>query len=169
MVISTNSDMKRFDFKKRALKKQAGQTIVEILVATAVVALVLTAVASGLTYSIKSASESKYRSVATSKAQEAVEVFRYQRSTLGWETFVEVLATGGAYCYNTLPTPEQFLSIGNSICDTGVADSGTEFKRDVLVTVAGDENSVTVESTVSWTDGTILRDVVVTQQLFNTN
>ncbi len=148
---------------------QSGQTIVEILVATAVVAMVLTAVAAGLTYSIKNASESKYKAVATNKAQEAIEVFRYERSALGWETFVEVLGDGGAYCYNTLPTPAQFLTLPNAICSTGVADSGTEFKRDILVSVAGDDNSVTVEATVSWTDGTTPRSVVVTQQLFNTN
>ncbi len=160
--------MKRKKWFKSA---SPGQTIVEILMATAVVAVVLTAVAGALTFTVKNSAESKYKAVATQKAQEAVEIFRRERAVLGWETFTETLQNG-EYCFNELPADSAaFQALTPATCSEGVAEAGTEFTRQVLVTLQDNGTEVTqvqVESEVTWYDGKVTRSVRATQQLLDT-
>lgn len=161
----TNDDMKRTT-QKRQLFNQLGQSIIEVLIATGVVGAILTAVAATLTFSVKNSAENKYRAVATTKAQEAIEVFRRERSFLGWETFVSSLGGGGVYCLNTLPPDSaSFTTMTSSECEVGIAEAGTEFTREAVVTFPT-ASSVRVQSIVTWYDGVMQRDVTVTQELF---
>lgn len=154
--------------KKRA-KTSAGQSIIEVLIAAGVVGTILTAVAATLTYSVKNSAENKYRSVATTKAQEAVEVFRRERSFLGWETFVDALGGGGVYCLNTLPvTSTEFSSLTPGECTAGLAEGGTEFTREAIITFPT-ASSVRIVSQVSWYDSDQERMVTVTQELFQSS
>ncbi|MDQ3008299.1 MAG: prepilin-type N-terminal cleavage/methylation domain-containing protein [bacterium] len=156
--------------KRRSIKNQAGQTIVELLIATAVVATVLTAVAAGLTYTVKNAAEARYRQTATLKAQEVIEVFRRERNNLGWESFNESVIDGATYCFNDLPSNQAAFLLWldqpespGTDCLPGVAESGTEFSRIVQVAVPS-ANQVTVEVSVNWYDNENQRNVVIRQE-----
>lgn len=151
---------------RRKRIKPNGQSIIEVLIATGVVGAILTAVAATLTFSVKNSAENKYRSVATTKAQEAIEVFRRERAFLGWETFIDALGSGGVYCLNVLPSNSTaFASLTSSECEAGVAEAGTEFTREAVVTFPT-ASSVRIQAIVTWYDGAIERDVTVTQELY---
>lgn len=141
---------------------RVGQTIIEVLIAVAVVGVVLTAVASALTQSVKNTVESKYKSVATNRAQEVLEIFRRERFNLGWESF-QVALSDGAYCYNSLPTTSQeFVDSATGTCVDGEIVSGVSMKREVTIT-SPTSVELQVEVAVSWTDGDIERDVTINQ------
>lgn len=139
---------------------QAGQSVIEVLVATAVVAVVMTGIAVGLTLSVRNTSEAKQRAYASVQAQQVMEVFRRERVQYGWGTFYDTLSSGD-YCFNTLPSSLSGFAALSGECVGGVSAQGTEFKHDVSVTVG--VNSVMVEVTVSWTDGTRTPSVVIGQ------
>lgn len=149
---------------KTKLAKTAGQTIVEVLVAVAVLGLVLTAVAAMLTLTVKNAAESRSKALATQRAQEAVEVYRRERKVLGWTEFLANVGDG-TFCLNILPTnSDEFKALANGECTEGVPEAGTEFIREVTVSQPA-AGVVKIEATVGWTDGNKSRSVVVTQQL----
>lgn len=140
---------------------QAGQSVIEVLVATAVVAVIMTGIAVGLTLSVRNTSEAKLRAYASVQAQQVMEVFRRERVINGWATFHDTLATGD-YCFNALPSSLSGFSALSGECETGVSAQGTEFKHDVGVTVG--TNSVLVDVVVSWTDGTRAPSVTISQE-----
>lgn len=133
-------------------KLQGGSSLIEIIIATAVVGGVLTAVAMALTFSIKSTAEANYRSVATNKAQEAMEVFRREKTLLGWDNFYSVNSGFGTICLNTLPGVTELGGIANTNCGTSysltVDGVGTGFKREATLSTGTDVVNVTV--TVYW-------------------
>lgn len=153
---------------------QAGQSIVEVLVATAVVAVVMTAIAAAMTVSVKNTAQAKYRSLGTQLAQENLEVFRRERDRLGWETFYEVLDDDGSigtYCFSqTLPTTAQnFVDLtATASCENGFALVGTTFTRSVQYQLDSTDQ-VTLRSTVTWLDADNVREVELVQQLTNPN
>jgi type II secretory pathway pseudopilin PulG len=85
--------------------KNAGQTIVEIVIAIGVVGLVMTTVVGAITVSLRNTSRAKAKALATKYTQEGIEYFRTQRNLLGWESFLEVLQQrkGANFCMATLP------------------------------------------------------------------
>ncbi len=152
------------NMKRPRLRFSPGQTIVEVLIAVAVMALVLTAVAAVLSMSVKNSAETRFKAVATQKAQQAVEVYRRERKVLGWTNFIANVGNG-TYCLNELPTnSDEFKALANGACGEGIAEAGTEFTREALVSQPA-ANVVRVVVTVSWQDGNRTRSVVVTQQL----
>lgn len=149
---------------KRFLKRlKTGSSMIEILIATGVVGLVMTAVAAGLVLSVKNTSISKYKVLATTRAQEAMEVFRREKVILGWSQFYDVLATA-TYCLNTLPADSvAFKSLSADDCAAGTKIAGTEFLREALVNVI-DPQEIRVEIIVSWTDNDVPRSVNLIQE-----
>lgn len=141
------------------IRSQRGQTIIEVLVAAVIVSTVLTAIAIGLTFSVKTTADSRYRAYATKYAQETLEVFRRERTNLGWESFA-VAVTSGVYCYNTLPASTQdFVARIPEECAAGQTIGDSIFTREADVTVTVDE--VKVLSSVKWSDGNRLKQVEV--------
>lgn len=146
---------------------QSGQTIIEILIATGVVGLVMTAIAAGLTLSIKNTSQSKYRALATREAQEVIELYRRERSRLGWESFQSGVATGTVCLGADLPADTQaFLALQPAACDAGDSYElgGANYEREVLVE-AVDPTQVRLTVTVTWLDGTTSRSVELVVEL----
>lgn len=127
---------------------QRGSTIVELLVATMVMALVVTAIASGMTYSIKNQSEARYREIATTLGQEALDIFRKERGLLGFGTFEANLSNNQNYC-----VPEDAFSLSDippaTNCPMNIDASGQDFSREAFVTFLP-SGAVRVEVTVSW-------------------
>lgn len=146
-------------------RNNAGQTIIEIIIATAVVAIVMTALMMGLTYSIKNSSQARYKSLANQLAEEGMEFFRQQRALIGWEEFNATLAAND-YCVEE-DVPETLSGLSTASECEGITSVGTSFERRALVTKPGDK--VRVELTVSWVDGVDTRQVELTQEFGDWN
>lgn len=146
---------------------QQGFSIVELLVAIAVVALVFVAIMSAVTYSLRNSRFSKEKAVSIRLAQESIEWTRRQRSDLGWSFLFDVLSNdaGGdnevTYCVNALPEDRtEFVALTQldsvSNCPTISSDT-VEYTRTVTFTLDNDPNSkgIAIVSTVTWDDGSL--------------
>ena len=158
-------------WNSKKTSKQRGQTIVEVLIATGVVALVMTAVAAGLTLSVKNSSQSKYRALATKMGQETTELFRRERDRLGWESFYEILQADGAlttYCIGeTLPSNTQgFIDLPTGSCSDGFTVANTEYRREAEVQLVNPD-LVRIMVDVVWFDGNNQRSTMITHELQN--
>ncbi len=141
--------------------------MIEVLIVILVVATVLTALAAGLTMSIKNTAQSKQRSLATSFAQDSLEVFHRERASMGWTSFQDAL-NDGIYCLNQLPNNStEFRALSSGECAADEKIAGTNFQREVNLTVIADE--VTVVSTVSWFDGGTEKQISVQQSFREIN
>ncbi|PIR59313.1 MAG: hypothetical protein COU69_00940 [Candidatus Pacebacteria bacterium CG10_big_fil_rev_8_21_14_0_10_56_10] len=147
-----------------------GQGLVELVIAIAIVGLVMTALASGLTYSVKISAESKLVSIATERAQQAVEMFRRERNTLGWSAFHAALPTAN-YCLPTLPANStEFEAMSAGPCGAGdtMPDSppGASFTRLASVWRQDDGGfeEIRLRVRVSWQEGARTRQVEVWQE-----
>lgn len=159
----------KLKLKLKQSTSQSGQTIIEILIATGVVAMVMTAVAAGLTLSIKNSSQSKYRALGGRLAQEGVEVFRRERDRQGWESFYQTLAADGAtftYCLGKeLPdSTTLFADLRAGSCSTGFPFAGTDYTREAVVQLVN-PRLVRIRVTVTWYDGATERTSEITQEL----
>lgn len=139
-------------------KSIQGFSLIELLIATTVVSLTLTAIATILTYSIKVNDQAIFREIATKKAQEGMDFFKRERVILGWNNFYSLL--GSSYCLNQIPQPSvssdnnafDDLSISCTDYEIPVTGAPVEFKREVDISKsAGDTVSITI--TVSWPKG----------------
>lgn len=143
-------------------KTKIGSSMIEILIATGVVGLVMTAVASSLVLSVKNSSVSKYKVLASTRAQEAMEVFRREKVLLGWGQYYDVL-NSGTYCLNSLASDSgQFKVMSTSACNEDQKIAGTSFVREALVDIISDEE-IRVEIVVSWVDGNVPRSTNLIQ------
>lgn len=125
---------------------QKGQTIIEILVAIAVGAIVLTAVAASATITVRNADFAKKKTEAVKYVDEGIENVRIVRDTaVSWEVFI--LNEGG----------------------TKPDEPATGFRRSTTVTPGAppDDNQATVEVTVSWDDAKGTHEVSSTTILTN--
>ncbi|MEA2056610.1 MAG: prepilin-type N-terminal cleavage/methylation domain-containing protein [Patescibacteria group bacterium] len=147
--------LKKFISKK---KNRQGFSLIELLIATTVVSLTLTAIATILIYSIKVNDRAIFREIATKKAQEGMDFFKRERVILGWNNFYSLL--GSSYCLNQIPQPSvssddsAFDNLSISCVDYEILVTGAsaEFKREVDISKSGGD-TVSITMTVSWPKG----------------
>lgn len=145
---------------------QRGSSLIEIVVATGVMALVLTAIVAGLTLSLKTNADSEYRSQATKRAQEAMEVFRRERTLQGWDVFADSWIDGATYCLKDLPAPKTTFTVGECAADDALVISGVEMYREAVVLIDTSnpaDPQVEVTVAVTWDSGGSPRDVSLVQ------
>lgn len=86
----------------------SGFTLIEVMVATAVVVLVMITISTGVSYSIKNTRFSREKLKSLHYATESIEWLRLQRDTLGWQGFSSQLAAlnivPGAVAYLCVPS-----------------------------------------------------------------
>ncbi|PIR64250.1 MAG: hypothetical protein CO156_01410 [Candidatus Pacebacteria bacterium CG_4_9_14_3_um_filter_40_12] len=152
---------------KKFLKKQRknfkkGSTLIELLIATMIVGTVVTAVAAGVSSSVKNNSEARYREIATVLAQQGMETLRSERGNLGWITFHDSI-TPGTFCMPTGMSSLTELTTNQNLCI--VTESNLDFNRSVVLTKqSGASPDVSAEITVSWERKSgVTSDVKVTQ------
>jgi len=142
-------------YKDKALNQ--GSSLIEVLIATFIVGTILTAVAAGLTYSVKLNIASKQRSVATRLTQEGMEIFKRERVILGWDAFYSDMNNCSAVCIENI-SRSSFLP-GDGICAAGGSCNGLfefivdniGFEREAVIDISsGDHVVVTV--TTTWED-----------------
>ncbi len=130
------------------LRKEKGQTLLEVLVALAVVVLVIVALIKATTYSLKGSDFSKTQALATRYAQEAIEWTRAERDK-SWDNLADrSSADGSTYCLTSLSWP------GAGGCsESGFLEADNRFKREVVLkNVGGEGNRIEVRVEVSWQD-----------------
>lgn len=151
-------------------RRQRGQTLIEVMIATTVVGLVMTAVAAIVTISLQNTSRAKAKALATKYTQEGIEYFRAQRNLMGWESFYATLSLGTpTYCLATLPYSEVggLQNLDNTPCDPGHhPDPNGIYQRGAVVTFVNVSGQPTVNVVVAttWTDGDRLAESRATIQ-----
>src|SRR5690348_13885888 len=86
---------------------QSGQSLIEVMFATAVVALVLIAVLSSIILSLRNARFALEQTKATGYAQATLEWLRQQRDIVGWGVFSTSVINRGSsvkFCLTSLPS-----------------------------------------------------------------
>ncbi|HUS59771.1 MAG TPA: prepilin-type N-terminal cleavage/methylation domain-containing protein [Nevskiaceae bacterium] len=114
------------------MRREKGQSLIEVLVALAVMAIVILALVRVTTVSIRNATFAKNRALATKYAQEGMEKVRAYRDEVVWETFTS----------NCPPTLDALpLPFTRTVACTGSGD-----ERDIIVIVSWSEAGIPHES-----------------------
>jgi len=127
-----------------------GQTLIEVIVALGVIALVATAITTVMTSTLNNAEFSNDQSLATKYAQEAMEILHSVRDN----NYTQFAKYNGNYCLNQ---GEITLTQGNCSTPTIV----NTFIRTVTINQASTcgANSAQVTVSVAWTDGKCAHNV----------
>lgn len=148
-------------------RNNAGSTLIEVLVAILIVGIVLTAIATALSFSIKNNAQAEYRQTASSIAQDAIELFRQQRGALGWTAFEASIAENATKC---LSKGASTLSAMTSSCTGNYVNTSppVTFNRTIKRNDTTDNTKrVSIIVTVSWTDGNSTRNVEIPYDFYN--
>ena len=142
------------------LSTNSGQSLVEMMVAVAVVSMVLVGLISAITFSLANAQFSRNKTLATKYSQEAIEWLRNERDKLGWAGTNGFYNKAGdnstTYCLNSLTS---WPAAGGC---AGTVIANTIFTRDVFVDGnGGAQDQVSVKVTVTWPQGSRTGSVVV--------
>jgi Tfp pilus assembly protein PilV len=140
-----NMDRMGIIYRKSFLKEH-GSTLIELLIATMIVGTIVTAVAAGVASSVKNNSESRYRELAVSLGQQAIEVLRKERAALGWSNFFSALSDN-VYCVRAGVT--QISNFTTNINNCSIIEANTDFKRTVEIKKSGTD-TVYAKVEVSW-------------------
>lgn len=135
------------------MKNQKGQTMFELIMALMVAMVIVTAIVSVVTVSLRNSLFAKQQSEATRFAQEGLEWVRSQRDS-SWTTFYAKSGTVmQRYCVNTLAWPASVVQ-----CDGTQFIAGTSYYRDLELqsfnkdTSNPDFETVQANVIVSWND-----------------
>lgn len=124
-------------------KNLSGQSFFEVVLALALVTIVLVALVTLAAVSIRSATFSKTKSLATSLSQEAIEWLRGQRDA-NWSDFVSKAATTN-WCLSNLNWSRPGL------CNSSNVVSGTIVVRQATLTII-DQSTVQADVKATWSD-----------------
>lgn len=134
-------------------KNSKGSSIIELLIAVVIVGSIVTATAIGMTYTIKNSSETRYRELASTVAQDGIELFKRERVTRGWADFYTQLGTspstmcinGESPVFDTTPSP-----CGTTTFPLSKNTYQREAKITKLPVPPGDPQEVEIQITVRW-------------------
>lgn len=125
-----------------------GQSLLEVILALAILAVIITGIVSLTSTSVNTSTYSKNVSQANRYADEVIEYIRKEKEFRGWSDFnSNITVSGGVWCM-----PDLAL-MTNEACDpleTTDFISGTIFQRTLTATSAG--NSIDIDVKVTWTD-----------------
>lgn len=126
------------------MKNFKGQTLIEVLFALSIIAIVMSAVGGAVTSSLNSAQAAKNKTLATKYTQEGMEAIRDLRNS----NYTKFKTYSGKYCLGTIPA---VLNVGTTSC---AAPNVANFIRTVLIEQSAcGANIARVTVTASWTDG----------------
>lgn len=129
------------------MKNKAGQTLIEVLLATSVTTLLLVVLLAVITKAIHNSQFSKNKAIASKYVEEGLEVARKTRDRAQtWEDFYENFAAG------TYVLPQDGVFILSSCTDQTTANIEDLFTRCAVFKDDGD-NKKQIEIIVYWTDG----------------
>lgn len=136
---------------RKGFGRQEGQLLIEAIVAMALVGIIITGLVTALTYSVNNTNVSKDQNLATSYAQEGLDIARNMKDSNS-STFFTL--ANGSYCVNS--------AASITSCVNCLTVTGTKYCRQIYVNQAGRNSSNTqictngtssfVASIVTWTD-----------------
>lgn len=133
------------------MRRNDGNTLIELLVATVIVGVLLTGVAISLTYSIQREALNRYREGATSLAQEITEFIQLRRAQEGWDNFTTAYPAG-SYCYDPNAANPTLLPSGGGC--SAISRVGMDFEQDVAISWdASPPNKITATISLTWDTG----------------
>ncbi len=134
-----------------------GNSLIEVVVAAAIVALILVGLVNVTTTNLSNSQYSRNKTLATKYADEALEWIRIQRDALGWDALSYFAsASPPDYCMNTL------VWTYGGLCDNTDARIDELFHRDVnLYLDPLETGKITVTVKVSWVQGALNPNVTV--------
>lgn len=172
--VNQNTNLKAIPLPGQSQPKkfgQMGQSIIEVIIATGIVALVMTAIVAAITVSVKNTAVAKQKLMGSKLSQEGIEYFRQQRAQLGWATFAQQITSidenqDFTACLPSLPPALSQLALGD--CDsTQTVDTKKIFQRSADVVLeenkSGKVLSITITVTVSWYDNNVLKTAQTVQ------
>lgn len=116
---------------------QSGVSLLEVLFATAAVALVLVAVLSTIISSLQNSRSSLEQTKATQYSTEILEWLRQERDNRGWTVFAESLPSVGdvqTYCIKSLPADMAEFTASAGECESeSDRITDTIYTREVLI------------------------------------
>lgn len=137
-----------FKIKSR-LSILQGQSLMEVIIALAVTAIILTGIVSLTSKSVSTSTYSKNKSQANRYAGEAMEYVRTQKEHLGWSNFKTIITSPDPdiWCMKAL----EFTSSGVCPSDDTGKISGTIFQRTLEVKNVSNK-TMEIEIKVIWSD-----------------
>lgn len=130
----------------------SGSSILEVLIATALIAISIIAALSLNNNSQKTSSYARDLTTATAYNNQVIDWLRNLRSDMGWAEFsTAISADGGSptYCLPTLPTDAPgFIALSSGVCTLTDYITGTNFIRQANLVLNSDSLGVGV--TTSW-------------------
>lgn len=131
------------------IKSNSGQSLMEVIIALAVTAIILTGIVALTSKSVSTSTYSKNKSHANRYASETMEYVRTQKEQLGWTNFKSVITSPDpdVWCMKTL----EFTASGACPTDDTGKIPGTIFQRTLEVKNVQAKN-VEIEVKVVWTD-----------------
>lgn len=152
-----------------------GFALIELLIATAVVTMVMVAVASGVITSIRNSRYSREKTESVRIAQQQVEWLRQVRAVNGWSitesSFGEVIEEEGAtnlvFCLDQVPSNSGLENLGQPTVQDNCLPNTDEYVTtiDVVGSQAGER--LDFEINTQWLDGNTVRSTKVYSSLAN--
>ena len=144
------------------MKNQSGQTIIEVLVATAIVSVLLVSLLILGTNSLKSTNYAKDLNRATEYSNQAADWIRSRKEAEGWETFLSTLeedTTGNqvSYCLDTLiEDSSAFRALEGGSCGPEDTISQTIYTRYIDFDLSSSASGIiSATITTQWQDNAV--------------
>ena len=147
--------MKKCKLLAEKLKSaQHGSTLIEVLAASAIISLALTAASAMTAMSVKLAENNERQQLALQKAQEAMETVRRERFIGSWTDFSTAFNQSATYCFNVLPSDLATLSATTGACaaEDFLQVANYRFVRQAQVQIHS-ADALTVNISITWQDG----------------
>lgn len=137
-----------------------GQSIVEVIIALAVMVLVLVALVRATIVAVRNANFAKNQAQATQYSEELLEWLRSERDT-DWDNFVSYAGSGSAtsYCFQSLSWPS------SGSCSPGQEIAGIFLRQGSLNETAADRVEIVIA--VTWQDSSGTHQSTLTSYLTN--
>ena len=143
---------------------ERGQSLVELIMAFFIMALVVVAIVGLSTISVRNSSSARDKSVARRYAEEGIEWVKKRRD-LKWQSLWEHGDSSlKTYCFNTFPQSDS--SWVNGSCASGSFIPGTIFSRELKLQRDG-ENALNVQVIVKWGGSQDYHEVKLETKLYN--
>ncbi len=143
-----------------------GQSLVEVMVAVAVVTIALVGLTKTISYSLSNTQYARNKTLAVKYSQEALEWVRnYRDSSVSWTAFLTgtTLSSNSSvtFCINTL----SWSSPGNCGASYGL---NSKYNREITLTkVSGNQNEIKAAVSLTWNQGASVKTETVTTTFTN--
>ena len=135
---------------------QAGNTLIELMIASTIITLILVAVAISMMFSLKREALNRYQQTAIDLADEGVEFLGFERASLGWNDFVNQYGPAGGnevnnWCFYQSETSKVVVASGQcslTIVEQKIDFAGITFLRDVEIRSLTDGTITKLQATI---------------------